>query len=180
MRGKEAPMRPRIPLLVSLTLLLSGCAGPAAAQAEEVLTEPPALMVRCGEVVVEALRGSTSWSYDNGDGTWTSFEADSLHPLDEASRELMPRLVFPDAIETRKAWLELDPVPDTVAVRCWSDTLWGDTGAPAQEITVEDLTISLREEGCIYEVTAHWTSPESWGGTASYSFYAGPEAPQET
>lgn len=173
-------MRPRIPLLVSLTLLLAGCAGPAAAPAEEVLTEPPALMVRCGEVVVEALRGSTSWSYDNGDGTWTSFEADSLHPLDEASRELMPRQVFPDSIETREARLELDPVPDTVTVCCWSNTLWGDTGAPAQEIKVEDLAVSLQKEGCIYEVTAHWTSPESWGGTASYSFYAGPETPQET
>lgn len=164
-------------LPLTLAVLLAGCAG--AGPAQDVLTEPPALTVRCGERVEEALRGTASWSYAHGDGTWTSFEADSLHPLDEASRKLMPHLALLDAGEALEARLEFDAPPDTVTVRCWSDTLWGDTSAPAETMTVEDLTFSLLEDGCIYEVIADWTSPQTWGGTAHYSFHAGPEAPQE-
>lgn len=163
-------------LLLLLPLcLLSGC-GKAAAPAPEVLREPPALTVRCKDTSVEALRGTASWSCDNGDGSWTSFEADSLHPLDEAARDLTPRLVFPASGEAPKAALEWDTAPDTVTVRRWSDALWGDTGAPAEEIPAEDFTITLREEGCVYEVVAGWSSPEHWGGTAHYSFHAGPAA----
>lgn len=47
-------------------------------------------------------------------------------------------------------------------------------------MTVEDLTFSLPGDGCIYEVMADWTWPQTWGGTAHDSFHAGPEAPQET
>ena len=155
--------------------LLTGCAG-GAKDEPEVLTEPPTLWVRCGETTVEALRGTASWSCDNGDGSWTSFEADSLHPMDEAARDLTPRLVFPVSAETPEATLEWDPAPDTVTVRRWSDALWGDTGAPAEESAVEDGTIVLSENGCVYEVVAGWSSPELWGGTAHYSFHAGPAA----
>lgn len=70
--------------------------------------------------------------------------------------------------------------PPALTVRCWSDTLWGDTSAPAETMTVEDLTFSLPGDGCIYEVIADWTWPQTWGGTAHDSFHAGPEAPQET
>lgn len=158
-------------LPLTLTLLLAGCAG--ASPAENVLTEPPALTVRCGETSTEALRGAASWSYDNGDGTQTAFEADVLHPLDEAARDLTPRLVLPAGGPTEAA-LEWDPAPDTVTVRRWSDALWGDTGAPAEEVDVNNLTIILSEDGFVYEVTACWSSPALWGGTASYSFCAGP------
>ena len=157
-------------------ILLTGCAHQGTGPAPEVLTEPPVLTVRCGEITVEALRGAASWSYDNSDGTWTGFEADSLHPLDEAARDLTPRLVFPASAEAPEAALEWDTAPDTVTVRRWSDSLWGDTGAPAEEIRPEDFTITLREEGCVYEVVADWSSPEHWGGTAHYSFHAGPAA----
>lgn len=159
-------------LFLFLTLcLLTGCAG--AEGAPEVLAEPPGLMIRCGETSMEALRGTASWSYDNDDGTWTSFEADSLHPMDEAARDLTPRLVFPAGDPTEAA-LEWDTAPDTVTVRRWSGDLWGDTGAPAEEVSVEEGTIALAEGSCVYEVAASWTSPEHWGGTACYSFQAGP------
>ena len=44
-------------------------------------TKPPALTVQWGRASVEALLGAYSWQYANGDGTWSSVEADSLHPL---------------------------------------------------------------------------------------------------
>lgn len=160
--------------LLSLCLL-TGCAS-GGEPAPEILTEPPALTVRCADTSAEALRGAASWSYDNGDGTWSSFEADSLHPLDEAARDLTPRLVFSAAAETPEAVLEWDPAPDTVTVRRWSDDLWGDTGAPAEEVSVENGTIVLSESGSVYEVVADWSSAEHWGGTAHYSFHAGPAA----
>lgn len=161
--------------LVLPLALLAGC-GKTAAPAPEVLTEPPSLTVRCGEAAVEALRGTASWSCDNGDGTWTSFEADSLHPLDEAARDLTPRLVFSASAEAPEAALAWDTPPDTVTVRRWSDALWGDTGAPAEEVAVEDGSIVLSEGGWVYEVAAEWSTPEHWGGTARYSFHAGPAA----
>ena len=37
-----------------------------------------------------------------------------------------------------------------------------------------DGIITLSEGGWVCEVTALWSSPEHWGGTASYSFHAGP------
>ena len=151
--------------------LLTGCAG--AALDPEILTESPALTVRCADTSVEALRGAASWSYDNSDGTQTAFEADSLHPLDEAARALTPRLVFPAFGEAPEAALEWDTPPDTVTVRRWSDDLWGDTGAPAEEVSVENGTIVLSESGSVYEVVADWSSAEGWGGTARYSFHAG-------
>lgn len=167
-------MKRYLPVILVL-VLLTGCSG-AASPAPEVLTEPPALTVRCGEASAEALRGAASWSYDNGDGTQTAFEADSLHPLDEAARDLTPCLALPDVSGPLEATLEWDPAPDTVTVRCWSDVLWGDTSASAEEIAVKDLTIVLRESGYVYEVVAGWSSEETWGGTASYSFHAGPAA----
>ncbi len=163
-------MKRHLFLILSLALL-AGCAGPV----PEVLPEPPALTVRCGATAAEALRGAASWSYDNGNGTWTSFESDSLHPMDQAARDLTPRLVFPASGEAPEATLEWDTPPDTVTVRRWSDDLWGDTGAPAEAVPAEDGTIALSEDGCVYEVTAGWSSPEHWGGTAHYSFHAGPE-----
>lgn len=168
-------------LCLALTLLLlTGCAGaaedaPEVPAAPPVLTEPPVLTVRCGQTAVVALRGAASWYYGDADGTQISFEADSLHPLDEAARDLTPRLVLP-AGGPAEAVLEWDPAPDTATVRRWNDALWGDTGAPAEEAAVEDGTIVLAEDGSVYEVAAVWSSPERWGGTARYSFHAGPAA----
>lgn len=48
---------------------------------DTVLKEPPALTVVCGDKTVEALRGTTSWMYQNEDGTSTGIESDSMHPL---------------------------------------------------------------------------------------------------
>lgn len=53
--------------LLSLCLL-TGCAS-GGEPAPEILTEPPALTVRCADTSAEALRGAASWSYDNGNGT---------------------------------------------------------------------------------------------------------------
>ena len=63
--------------------LLVGCAGPA----PEVLTEPPALTVRCGETAGEAIRGTTSWYYDNGDGTQSGDKQDTTGDTDNTDAD---------------------------------------------------------------------------------------------
>ena len=48
---------------------------------EIALNKPPELTVLYGKESIKALRGTTSWTYANDDGTSTSEQSDSLHPL---------------------------------------------------------------------------------------------------
>lgn len=146
-----------------------------------ILTAPPALTVCLGEDSIQAMRGTTSWNYDNEDGTWSGFESDSLHPLDMNSKDLTPTLVItPEANNSQNfltAQLKFDIPPDEISVRCWSETCWGDTDAQSEDIPIEDFTIELKDGGYIYEVISTWSSSERYNGTARDSFYAGPASP---
>ena len=125
---------------------------------------------------IEALRGTTSWFYDNGDGTQTGIESDSMHPLDINSKEHMPTLLITPTLNSSKnpleAVLQFDVNPDEVSVHCWSDEHWGNTYAESEDILLNDFSIELKDSGYIYEVIAHWSSSEKYGGKAYYSFYA--------
>ncbi|MFZ3588468.1 hypothetical protein ACOI1C_04135 [Bacillus sp. DJP31] len=44
------------------------------------LTEPPILTISTGNQVIEAVQGTTSWSYSIGNGNYTGIEADSGPP----------------------------------------------------------------------------------------------------
>lgn len=153
-----------------------------------VLKAPPALYVVCGEASVEALRGTTSWMYDNGNGTSSGFEADSMHPL-QAKDYMTPLRLLPSYvshIDPFTANLRFNVIPDVVQVRCWSEDCWGQYGAESEKVPVTiletetnsampgygtDFLIGLKEGNYIYEVTARWDRSEKYGGTAYYSFY---------
>lgn len=141
-----------------------------------ILTEPPTLIISTLGSSIEALRGTTSWFYDNGDGTQTGIESDSMHPLDSNSKEYMPTLLMTPTSYSSKnpleAVLQFDVTPDEVSVHCWSDEHWGNTFAGSEDISINDFAIELKDGGYIYEVIAHWNSSEKYGGTAYYSFYA--------
>ena len=66
--------------------------------------------------------------------------------------------------------------PPALTVRCADTSAEALRGAPAEEVSVENGTIVLWESGSVYEVVADWSSAEHWGGTAHYSFHAGPAA----
>ena len=153
-----------------------------------VLKEAPALTVLYIDESVEALRGTSSWQYQNNDGTSTAIESDSMHPLQ--AKEYMTALkLLPSpysSIEPYKAYLQWDVVPDKVYVRCWSEDCWGQYGnyeGTSEEISVDTLmidsepaakpiiSVKLKEGNCIYEVTAQWESYKNFSGTAHYSFY---------
>lgn len=145
---------------------------------ESILTEPPILTISTLNGSVEALRGTTSWLYDNGDGTWTGIESDSMHPLDSNTKQYMPTLLIASTSHSSKkpveAVLQFDVTPDEVSIHCWSDEHWGHPFAKSEDILINDFSIELKNSGYIYEIIAHWNSSEKYRGTAYYSFYAEP------
>ena len=152
----------------------------AASQESVILKEPPALTVVYGEESTEALRGTSSWTYQNEDGTWTGIEADSMHPLQ--AKEYMPNLTLLPAI-TSFAGMQWDTVPDKVSVRCWSEAYWGQYDAESEEVSAKVLcvdssdgcdpyfSVELKDGSYVYEIIAEWNSAETYHGKACYSFY---------
>ena len=160
---------------------------------DTVLQNPPALTVICGNESIEALRGTTSWQYDNGNGTFSGINSDSMHSL-QAKEFMTPLNIIPTPyshIDPLMAYLQWDVTPDKVSVRCWSEDCWGQYGDyddTSEEIEVQkldieiahgsnetqrtaDYTIRLKDENYIYEVVAEWNSSDKYFGTAYYSFY---------
>lgn len=155
---------------------------------EIALNRPPELTILYGKESIKALRGTTSWTYANDDGTSTSEESDSLHPL-QAKDYMTPLSLLPSTLSSANPLevnLRWDYVPDEVTVRCWSEECWGQTGDynnTSEEIPVKILmidsdgetepiiTTELKDGNYIYEVTAEWNSYDKFSGTAHYSFY---------
>lgn len=131
-----------------------------------LLKEPPALIVESGGKSYDALRGSYSWHYPNGDGTNTGLEADSPHPLE--CKDLLHLL---ETAETT-ATLRFREEPNAILnVRCWSDEHWSEPTDDSEAVAVTGNEIELKPGGYIYEVMAKWDTESDCGGTAYYSFY---------
>ena len=133
-----------------------------------------------------SLKGTYSWEYSNGDGTSVGIEADSMHPLDakEYMAELPLAYSYKSSVDSFKAHLQFEGVPDEVEIRYWDASCWNDYSAESEEFLVQALeadyvdggfsteyTAKLLEGNYIYEVIAKWSSSENYGGTAHYSFY---------
>ncbi|MBQ8208023.1 MAG: hypothetical protein IJZ89_04730 [Clostridia bacterium] len=145
----------------------------------EVLKTPPALTVVCGESSIEALKGTTSWRYDNGDGTSTYINSDSIHPL-YAKDYMTPLSLMPTYASHANpldAYLFFETAPDKISVLRWNEDCWEKSNAAGNNISVKkggngsDFMIELKDGAYIYEVIAEWTSSKKYGGTARYSFY---------
>lgn len=151
-----------------------------------VLTEPSELAVVCNGKQITALRGTYSWMHQNEDGTATSIEADSMHPLE--SKEYMPDLPleysYKSSVDSFRAYLEFLADPDEVEVAYWSEECWNNTSAdkkilPVKTVEIDfaddswgvDYAIDLFDGNYIYEVVARWNSSEKYSGVAHYSFY---------
>ena len=159
-----------------LSLAGAGCTNTVDDTDSDVLKEPPALTVVCGDQSLEANRGTTSWQYENEDGTSEGFNSDSLHPLQ--AKEFMTPLELPtdDSVDQLEVSLQWDVDPEQVSVHCWSEASWDQIDAESEEIPVstEDMnssSITLKGGNYIYEIVAEWNGNEKYSGTASYSFY---------
>jgi hypothetical protein len=140
-----------------------GSSGPS----KPAMKEPPRLTVSFGEGdTFDAEICGFYWSFANGDGTMSGIKADSPHPLDP-QLQLTP-------IETTESRVELqfEVPPQRISVCCWSDTLIGNTSAPAENASVSGSMLELKPGGYIYEVTAVWNGENlAAEGTVRYVFH---------
>ena len=142
--------------------------------ANGVWTQPPGLTLVWESGALAAAPGGYHWRYENGDGTQTDIEADSLHPLDEAFEKPMISAAEQPPADTYQLSFADEVLPDQVTIRAWNVSdlnefaLW-DT--PQQDVPVEDLHFTPLTDGCyVYEVTASWDGDLGFGGTATYAF----------
>lgn len=129
--------------------------------------EPPVLKIQDSACVgVEAIKGTYSWMYDNGDGTWTGVEADSSHPL-EWQEFLVPMTTSDDSVD-----LSFDVEPQEISIRCWSDAYWGQVDVKEERANLNGNALELNNSGYIYEVVAKWNGENlAAQGTVYYGFY---------
>ena len=130
-------------------------------------TEPPELKILDSTCLgIVANKGTYSWTYDNGDGTWMGVEADSSHPL-EWQEFLVPMTTSDDTVE-----LHFDVQPQEISIRCWSDEYWGKVEAEEENVMFSENTLKVKDGGYIYEVVAKWTDDNlAAEGTVHYAFY---------
>lgn len=153
---------------------------------QSTLTSPPQLVVTCWEKQITAHLGTYSWEYQNGDGTSTGVESDSMHPLE--SKEYMEDLPigysYLSSIDAFQALLQFEVTPDEVKMRYWSTDHWNEPVAESEELEVQAIEVDfadgsyttdyhtrLPEGNYVYEVIAKWSGSEAYSGTAHYSFY---------
>lgn len=135
----------------------------------EGFREPPKLEIVYDGGQFEGTKGTFSWFYDTGDGTWTAVCADSLHPL-----QMMKHLQMVSC-GSSQIRLQFEDDPDSVSVRCWPDSQWGKPDAVSEAVSVWNHTAELKSGAWIYEVTATWNEDgSSFHGTATYVFYMAP------
>lgn len=131
-----------------------------------VLDEPPKLDVVSDNTCVGTLLGTYSWEKLNPDGTSTSVESDSAHPLD--CRDLLPKFETTEQTAT----LRFKENPNRILwVQCWSDAHWAEPDAASEDVEIDGYEIPLKPGGYIYEVKAQWDTENGFGGIAYYSFY---------
>ena len=132
-----------------------------------ILEEPPALAVISDNTSIDTLLGTFSWQKMNADGTATSFDADSAHPLD--CEDLLVKFETAEQV----AVLNFTEKPDRIlSVQCWSDENLGNLDAESENVDIDGNGITLKPGGHIYEIKAEWDADNGYGGIAYYSFYA--------
>lgn len=163
-------------LALLFTLAACGTQNPEAANpnppgsscaSKPTMMKPPGLTVSLGKG--ERYDGTTctyTWTFDTGRGEKDGICADSPHPL-ELQELLIPVETTVDAVE-----LQFEVAPQSVSVRCWNDTLFGNSTAESANAALSGNLLELRPGGYVYEVTATWTGENlAAEGTVHYAFY---------
>ena len=124
----------------------------AAHSSQDTILEPPGLTVAIGKEIIKPIRGTYSWSIDNGDGTGEGIEADSEAPPDLVKGKIALQVTADAPVE-----LNFEEPPTNYILRIWDEDY---------TILRQTKEVDLSETGTfIYEVLAHWEQ-----GTASYAF----------
>ena len=131
----------------------------------------PKLSVTCNGAITEAVKGSSSWTYDMGNGMMQSIEANAAHLLNRID------YLLPLALKVKRydntpliAKLDFDIVPDNIKVNSWFLGENGKTKAFDSEVQGFDIKLNESKETCIYEIVATWNKNTKAYGTVTYSF----------
>ncbi len=131
----------------------------------------PKLMVSCNGIWAETVKGTTEWTYDNGNGTMQTINGDSAHPTDRID------YLLPIALKVKRTddvltavTMNFDIQPDKIEVNSWFLAKNGNTKPFDSEKKGMDIFLNQSKETCIYEVVATWNSSDKYYGTVRYSF----------
>ena len=131
----------------------------------------PNLMVSCNGIWAETVKGTTEWTYDNGNGTMQTINGDSAHPTDRID------YLLPIALKVKRTddvltavTMNFDIKPDKIEVNSWFLAKNGNTKPFDSEKKGMDIFLNQSKETCIYEVVATWNSSDKYYGTVRYSF----------
>ena len=145
--------------------------------------EPPTLVVIACNQSIAVDKEGYSWAHWQSDGT---IESAGSYPTENISAlpvvEIVPSYYSAsDPLSTLLqfnvlGYSEVYPTsPATVTVQCWEKDQWYTSEPKSEEIPVHtdngNWYFSLKDEECIYEVTAVWNHPQ-YSGLASYRFRA--------
>ncbi len=135
------------------------------AEPEMQLSAPPTLELLYAGGSVPGVLGAHTWSRrDNGE-VWITVTTDCPHPLE--CKALVEQRIVSDSY----AKLSFAVAPDSVTVRCWPVSAWGNTEAESEEVPTDGSAMTLMPGGYLYEVIATWESDgTSAYGTAHYLF----------
>lgn len=139
------------------------------------LYQPPEARLHHSNGTDTIVTGGYSWVTTDEDGLMNATVADAAHPLD--CRDLLE----PIYVSGDTAALELidgtyfvteSCRPDSVTVRCWPDTQWGNTDAESETVSCDYPVFAVKPGGYIYEITAVWNdSANTHSGTVCYYAY---------
>ena len=131
---------------------------------ESFPSAPPSIIVKTEDQSVLCLRGSYSWSRNNGDGTGSVVHADGMHPL-ETVHLMTPLVVTKPSIVT----LVFEVEPDSVSVKRY-DLKVNDSGV-YETIIPSENTFEVECGEYLYEIIARWDKSEAdYHGGAHYAF----------
>ncbi len=131
----------------------------------------PKLMVTYDGATTQAIMGTTTWTYDLGNGTMQSISGDSPHPLQQLDNMMSKALKVTRHDESSLAVnLKFDVAPDSITVNAWFLGENGNTKPFDAEVDRLNIKLNKAKETCVYEVVATWNSSTKYFGTVRYSF----------
>jgi hypothetical protein len=133
--------------------------------ARVVRTEPLAAELYHEDGSFPMYTAGHSWMYVGEDGTMRGVIADHLHALD------CKDILEPVYVTGEYGKLGFEEEPDTIEIRYWPDTAWGDCSAVSESVNCYDDAFGYKKGGNIYEITAKWDENEDYFGSVSYYVY---------
>ncbi len=149
-----------------LKVLIDGKGGGSSKGENEIYETPPAMEITYdggNNITVDS--DTYCWNYIDSSGKAEGICADALHPLE--SREFMKEFTA----RTDKVKLSFALEPESIEVRCWSESCLNKSDSPYESVQVTNGEFTLKEGAYIYQVIGVWNNEVITDADASYCFF---------